>query len=456
MYGLTSTLSTAAEALNAESGAIAVTNNNIANVNTEGYARQVVSLSAAALSNGGVLGNDGVSFGGYSSVRDEILQLSINQKTSDVASLNAQSTSLTQIESAFSQSDAGLGSAFSSFFSAVSGLSTSPQDGASQQSALSAAGQVVNQFHQAAATLSSAQSSADQTIAGTVAEINQLSTQIAGLDQQLAPTLSAGQDGGALQDQRDALTTKLALLTGITSIRTNATPTLTLSNGTPLVMNGVASPLQVSQVTNGTSRILDAAGNDITDEVSGGSLGGALTMRDQTIPGLSSSLNQLALQFADAVNAAQGKGYDTTGAAGQPIFSLPTNGSGAAVGIGLSLSTASGIAMSSNGAVGDTGNLQNLLAIQTQPLASGQTPSNTFAAFVQNLGLASAQASSSLSATTTSLDQLTSLQSSESGVSVDEETTNLIRYQQAYSAAAQVISTINNLFSVVLNMSMVN
>ena len=70
----------------------------------------------------------------------------------------------------------------------------------------------------------------------------------------------------------------------------------------------------------------------------------------------------------------------------------------------------------------------------------------------QTIGDMSSTTSSQLDASNAALTQLTTAQSKESGVSVDEETTNLLRYQQAYSAAAQVISTINNLFSVVLNM----
>ena len=452
MYGLTSILSVASDALNADTGALAVTNNNIANVNTTGYSRQIVNLSASALEGSGTPQDNGVTFEGYSSVRDQVLQLGINQKTSDAGSLSTQSASWSAIETAFSGTDTGLGATLASLFSGLSGLSTNPQDAATRQTALSAASEVVDAFHQAASSLADAQSDADQTVAGTVAQVNQLSTQIASLDQQLSQAQSSGQDGGSIQDQRDQLTTQLSQLVGVNVISTGTTLTLALSNGTPLVMGGTAYSLQAATGTDGKTHVLDSDGQDITSTTGGGSLGGALEIRDSSVPALSSTLNQLASQFATSMNAAQATGYDANGNPGQPMFSLPSGVANAAAGISLALSSASGIAASSDGSAGGSGNISNLLAVQTQSLPSGQTPESTYAGLVQSIGVSGATVTANLNATNSALSQLTTQQSSESGVSVDQETTNLLRYQQAYSAAAQVINTVNNLFSVTLNM----
>lgn len=456
MFGLTANLSMATSALEADSGALTVTNNNIANANTPGYARQLVNLSAAALAGNGVNQDNGVSFNGFTSVRDQLLQIGINQKTSVTSSLTIQSASWAQIESAFSSTGSGVGSALSTFFSGLSGLSTAPQDPATCQTAFSAASQLVDAFHQAASTLSNAGADANASLSGTVAQINQVSAQIAALNAQLASSATSGQDGGVAQNQVDHLTTQLAQLTGCQSTATTSTPTLSTSDGSPLVIGTTAYALQVTQGPDGTNHVLNAEGEDITGDLIGGSLGGALVMRDQSVPQLSSKLDQLASQFATAMNAAQSHGYGSNGNPGQAMFTLPTGGSSAAMGIGLALSDPSGIAVSSDGSAGSSGNLANLLAVQTDALPSGQSPSNTYAGFVQSVGLSSANVTSGLNATNASLQQLQSQQSAESGVSIDEETTNLLRYQQAYSAAAQVINTVNNLFSVVLNMSAVN
>ncbi len=455
MIGLNATLSLASQALSANTGALAITNNNIANVNTPGYSRQIVNLSADALATNGASQDNGVSFDNYTSVRDEVLNLGINQKTSSSSSLQTQSASWTQIESAFSNTNSGLGASLSNFFSALSGLSTSPNDAATRQSAFSAAGQLVDAFHQTAATLADAQTAANTGVAGTVATVNQLSKQIAALNGQLATTQGTGQDGGSLQDQRDALTTQLAQLIGFTSTSTDSTPSLSTADGSPLVIGNMAYALQVTQGTDGQAHVVDSQGKDITSTITGGSLGGALTMRDESVPQLMGTLDQLTSQFASAMNTAQAKGYAQDGSTGQPMFTVPSGAGSITAGLSLALTNASGLAASSDGSAGSSGNLSNLLAVQTQALPAGQNPTDAYAGLVQTIGTSSAAVNSAASATSASLTQLTTQQASQSGVSIDEETTNLLRYQQAYTAAAKVISTINNLYSTLLNMSTV-
>lgn len=448
MVGLNASLSLASQALNAESGAIGITNNNIANVNTVGYSRQTVNLSAEALAGGA---DDGVSFGGYTSVRDQLLSISINSKTSDQGNLDTQATALSAVNSAFSGTTTGIGAALSTFFSSLSSLSSDPTNSSSRQSVLSAATQLASAFQQGASSLTTAQTNANTEVSSTVAQINQLTQQIASLNGQLSTAgTSNGQGGGALQDQRDQLTAQLAQLTGVSEVQTEGQPTLTTVNGSALVVGNKAYPLRVSTGADGQQHITDASGADVTASLTGGSLGGALNLRDTTIPQFLTQLNTLATQFASAVNSAQAAGYDATGAAGQPMFSI--SGANASAGLALAISNASGIAASSDGSAGSSGNLTNLLAVQTNALPSGETPTDSYASLVTNIGFTTSNITASLTATKLSLQQLTAQQSAISGVSIDEESTNLIRYQQAYTAAAHVVSTINTLFSVVMNM----
>lgn len=453
MLGLNGALAVATQALQAQYAGLSVTNNNIANVNTPGYSRQIVSLSANAMVQNGTSVDAGVSYDGYTSVRDSVLNTAINGKTSSQASLTAQNTLLTQVNAAFSSSTSGVGAGVSSLFSSLSALSTNPSDGSARQAVLTAANQLVTAFHQGAAALSSATSSANQQVTSTVAQVNQLSTQIAALNTQLAgATNGSSNDGGSLEDQRDQLTTQLAALTGISTIETDATPTITTSSGSPLVIGGKASLLQVTTAADGSAHVLDASGTDVTSTFTSGTLGGLITARDATLPALSAQLNTLASQFTSALNAAHASGTDANGNAGGPLFSITANGTGAAAAVNVAITDPSKIAVSSDGSAGSSGNLTNLLAVQTTALPNGQTPGNSYANLVYNVGAAGAQTSSDLTATTASLTQLTSQRDSQSGVSVDEEATNLIRFQQGYQAAARVITTLSDCYSVLLNM----
>lgn len=452
MIGLNGALAVASQALQAQYAGLAVTNNNIANVNTPGYSRQIVSLSANAMVQNGTSVNMGVTYTGYTSVRDSVLNTAINDKTSSQASLTAQNTVTTQINTAFSSTTSGIGSSMSALFSSISALSTTPSDGSLRQAVLTSANQLANAFHQGAASLSTATSNANQQVTSAVAQVNQLTSQIAVLNGQLAAVQGGTGEGGALEDQRDTLTTQLAALTGVATIQTDATPTITTASGSALVVGTSASPLQVTTGADGQAHILDAAGTDITSTFTSGTLGGLLTARDSTLPALSVQLDTLATQFADAMNTAQAAGKDSYGNAGSALFSIPAGSVHSAATISVAFTDTGKIAASSDGSAGSNGNIANLLAVQATPLASGSTPVAAYASLVYNVGAAGAQTSSDLTSTTAALTQLTSQRSSQSGVSVDEEATNLIRFQQGYQAAARVISTLSECYTTLMNM----
>jgi len=453
MIGLGASLSIATEALGAQTAALEVASNNISNANTPGYSRQVVSLSSAALVQNGTTVDEGVSYQGFTSVRDSILGLAVNAATSQQGSLAAQNALLAQINTAFSGTTTGIGASLSTLFSAISALSASPTDPSARQTVLSDANALVGAFHQGATALSNASSSANQQVSSVVAQVNDLSQQVAALNGQIASAEANGGDGGALTDQRDQLTTQMAQLIGVSTTQTDGQPTLTTSNGSPLVIGDTAYQLQVSTASDGTAHVLDGQGNDITNELSGGTIGGAITARDSTIPALSQQLDALASQFATAMNATQATGYDLNGNPGAAMFTVPAVGS-AAAGIQVAISSGSQIAASSDGSAGSSGNVKALLDVQTANLPSGANPTDSYANLVSNVGFAGSQVNSSLAATTLSLQQLSTQQDSESAVSIDEETANLIRYQQAYSASARVISTINDIYGTLMNMSL--
>jgi flagellar hook-associated protein 1 FlgK len=200
------------------------------------------------------------------------------------------------------------------------------------------------------------------------------------------------------------------------------------------------------------TQVLDQNGDNITKSISSGDLGGTIQTRDTAITGLLSQLDTLANQFGSAINAAQASGYDQNGDAGQDLFSVSSTVAGSAGTIKMAVTDSTLIAASSDGSAGGSGNLVNLSAVQTKTLASGQTPGKAYASLVYQVGSLTSNANAESTATTASLTQLNKQLSSVSGVSIDEESANLITYQQAYEAAARVVSTIQELFSVTMSM----
>jgi len=452
MGGLNTSLLIGVQALDVTQGALNATSNNIANADTTGYTREIPQISENPETvSGGVVSGGGVSLNGLESVRDELLNLQIQQQTSAQNSANTESSALQQVQTYFSSSGNDIASAFSAFSSSLAQLSASPSDTSVQAGVISSGQNLAQAFNTTANGLTTVQSAMNTQVTQTVAQINSLTQQIAKLNGQLSQ-LPAGQDGGTIEDQRDELVQQLSQLTGISITQSSDGEVITTGNGTPLVMGKQSFSLQTMTGSDGMQHVLDSNGTDITSSLQSGQLGGAIQIRDQVIPSYLAQLNTLASQFASAFNAAQAEGSDSTGKKGQPFFSVPASSAGAAAGIAVAITDPSQVAISSDGSTGSNGNVANLSAALTNSLPSGQSPSQAYANLVFQVGNDASNASSQSTAIGQNLLQLTNQQSSVSGVSIDEETTNLIRFQTAYEAAARIVSTIQQLSTVTLDM----
>lgn len=450
---LNASLSIAVQALSASSAELQMADNNIANANTPGYTREVVQLQSVPPANKtNPSPGNGVQIEGFQSVRDELLQRQIELETQQQGSANAQLSSLQQIQSAFTTSGRDIGTEMSAFFASLSNLSTNPSDSTSRQAVLTAGQNLANSFHAASAALTQQQSGLNPQVTQDVSQVNELAKQIAALNPRIAALNAAGQNGGTLQDQQDQLVVQLSTLIGVTITQSDGGITLSTGNGTPLVVGEKSFALQAETGSGGMQHVFDSNGNDITSTLAGGDLGGTIQTRDQIIPGLLGQLDTLANQFATAINTAQAQGYDENGNPGADFFSVPATAAGSAAAIGMAVSDPSLIAASSDGSAGGNGNLANLIAVQNAVLPSGASPVDTYAGLVYQVGSLVSQANAESNATAASLLQLSNQRNSVSGVSIDEESTNLIAYQQAYQAAARVISTVQALFQVTMTM----
>jgi flagellar hook-associated protein 1 FlgK len=131
---------------------------------------------------------------------------------------------------------------------------------------------------------------------------------------------------------------------------------------------------------------------------------------------------------------------------------VPSNLNDAAAGISVAISNPAQVAISSDGSAGSNGNVANLSAALTTALPSGQSAANAYASLVFQVGSAASNASTQSTAIGQNLTQLTTQQGAVSAVDINEETTNLMRYQAAYEAASRIVSTIQVLDNAALNM----
>ena len=235
-------------------------------------------------------------------------------------------------------------------------------------------------------------------------------------------------------------------------IKTDQGISLATSNGTTLVSGSQSFALSAQLGTDGVQHIT-AGAQDITGSLKGGSLAGLIQIRDQEIPALGSSLDQLATGLANALNTANKTGFDLNGVAGVNLFvPPPAGGVGAAATLSVSITDPALVAASSDGTPGSNGNLAVLSAVHDQPVANGQTPLDFYSSIVFKVGNDTSNTFADVASSDLILRQLQDQRGSISGVSLDEEAANLIKYQTAYQAAARVVSTVNTLLDVAVNL----
>jgi flagellar hook-associated protein 1 FlgK len=448
----------AQQALMANQEALNVTGNNVANQNTAGYTRQVVSFQMVdAVTLSGSTYGSGVT-ASATSQRNRVLEQQVQQQIQSQGQSGALESALQQIQNIFglssttsSASSTVLGTAIDSFFSSLSTLASNPSNTATRQSVLAAANNLAAAFNSTSNQLSRVSTTLNQQVVGDVSQVNSLTKTIASLNTQIT-ALSPNADAGALEDQRQQAIAQLSQLVGLDQISTdNNGITLTTSGGAVLVSGNQSFALSTTQV-GGTTHIL-AGGQDVTSNLTGGDLGGVLEARDQQLPSYQSALDNLAFAVGTQVNQQNALGVDGNGNPGAALFSLPAVSSGAAALIQVATADPNAVAAAATGqgSAGNT-NASALANLASANIVSGQTASGFLASFLGQIGSDTAAAMTNNSAQQATLTQLTTQRDSLSGVSLDQEASNLTQYQRAYQAASQVFNIANSIMASAINL----
>ena len=276
------------------------------------------------------------------------------------------------------------------------------------------------------------------------------------VNQQVVSATKTGENAGPFEDQRQQLINQLSNYIDVSEVDAGSNGlTLTTSAGSPLVVGNQSFALTTqANTTTGFQDVYDN-GSDITSQISGGALAGEIQIRDQEIPSVQNSLDTLAYNLSTAVNTQSTKGFDLNGNPGGSLFTPLTQVAGSAASLSVaitdpSLIAASGTAGPTNS--GDNSNANALLALQNNNIVAGQTPLGYYSDLVFKIGNDVSTAQSTQQAGSQTLLQLQNLQGGVSGVDINEEAANLMRFQTAYQASAQVATVINTLLQTTINM----
>ncbi len=454
MSNLFGIMDVATSALEAQQQALEVSGNNIANVNTPGYTRQVAVLKEVPGADQNSAVGGGVEVAQVQSVTDNVLELQLNQENANQSSLTSYLSASQQAQTLFNDSQgSGLQSAISSFFNSLQQLSTNPSDAPTRQSVLLAAQNLAQGFNTTSQSLTQQQTALSGEIANDVKQVNTLTQQIATLNVQISQTQS-GDTNGALIDQRTHAIRSLSSLVGVSVTDAgDGEVSVSTANGAALVVGNTAQALATQlSATDGQQHIFDQ-GQDLTSEISGGSIGGMLQARDQTITGLKQGLDQLAAGLSNSVNTQNRAGTDLNGNPGGNIFSPPPAGiSGAAAQMTVQINDPSLIAASSDGSAGSNGNATAMAGLVNQGVVNGQSPETAYTTIVSQIAGQISNATAAQTASNLNLQQLQSQRSSISGVNMDEEASNLIQFERAYQGAARVAEVVDQMTQTALTL----
>ncbi len=454
MSGLSLILETARRALMSQQIGINVTSHNISNASTEGYSRQRVSFAAtpALWERYGYLGT-GVEAQSIGRLRDSYLDGQIRYSNGTSSAATTQQGVLSQVEASFNEpSDAGLSSMLTQFFNSWQTLSTHPEDSSSRNSVIQDGTLLAQSFQRLHTELTQTHDSLNDDISTKIASINQLTAQIGDLNSQIINAAAAGGDPSDLQDQRDLKLDDLSKLANISVVKDSGGAALVSIGGMTLTSRSGAIAIAAQQV-GGTMQIVTAT-DKIQLSVTGGELGGDLTLFNTTLPGYLSKLDQLAGALIDRVNALHSGGYGlgTPPSTGVNFFS----GTGAAD-ISVDSAVASDpnlVAASKDGSPGDNSIALSIANAANDKILNGNTvtASQFYSALASGVGSDINSVEGTANAQQLVLTQLENQRTSVSGVSLDEEMTNLIQYQRAYDAAARLVNTANEMMQTVITM----
>lgn len=463
----------AERSMQAEMTGVNVAGQNLANVSTTGYTRQTVDIETSpsistefgsqgtgadvvaiqqavnTLLNGQIQTQQSAS--GYWTAQQSALQ---SAETSLDEFLNG--TAATSTTSGNSTTDTGLSGQLTGLFNAFQAVATSPTSIPARQALVSQAQTLATTFNQIDSQLDATKTSLNTSLTDGVSSANTLISGIAQLNGQIASAESGGGTPNDLLDEREQDLENLSNLTNIqTSTGTNGAVDVSIGGQSLVSGNKVLDTLQTYDASSdGSGQLLiQTATGGVNLTLTGGSMQGTIDARDGELATMQNSINTLASTLINQVNTISSAGYSLTGSTGANFFN-GTDASNITVNSALvnnpSLIQASGSATAS----GDNSIALQLadLATATQAGLNNETFGDSYDVTVAGLGDALQTANNQVSNQSAVTNMLATQRSSTSGVNIDEEMTNLMSFQRAYEASAELVTTVNQMMQTVNNM----
>ena len=459
--------------------ALETTGHNLANTHTDGYSRQRVNVvNNDPVQRSGLVEGTGSRVTAINRIHDPFIQKRINQSTAQNEFFDTRYQQLSEVENIFNEVNGdGLSQILGKFFNSFRELSNHPEDETMRSVVRDNAQMVVKDFNRISKMLETISQNIDHKFEVSVSDINSLTSSIADLNQKIKNIEVIGHETGDLRDQRDIKVKELAKYFKLDTYLDNKNQFVVNVAGVGTLVSGTqAVPLQAASIneehsTNSTSgsRELFFAGrpaNILTNKFQEGSLGSLAKARNIDIKQLQEKIDQLAFDFTNAVNAIHTQGFANRPVAGNLTANLtginffaPLNSKkNAAATIDLSKEIQQDLTNIATALVpnapGDNRIALGISKLQHEKilLAGTTTLEEFYLQVVGKIGLEVGKAHLDHEQSSGILAQTNSIRERISGVSIDEETANMIKFQHAYDASAKVLKTAEEMFQTVLGL----
>jgi flagellar hook-associated protein 1 FlgK len=456
-----SSLNAATTALWAQRRALDVTGQNIANVNTEGYSRQRVDLQAiggsvvpAFYSTSPGIGA-GVSADDVQRIRDAFLEGRGHTEHANSARLLVEADTLEQVETAFREpGNTGIQSLLSEMWDGWEDLHNHPESEAARTQVIERMKTLVGGIQFSNSSLEAQWDQTRDNLGVLVDDVNAAAQTVAELNKAIRVAQQAGLPANDLSDKRDVLVMKLADQVGAT-VRPGSYGTVDVVVGGMSLVSGssasrlaVAGATDVDGVDDDKPRIVMESGSYTV--AAGGTAGGQLSALNTIIPNFRDQLDGIAKQLVDTLNAQHQLGFDLDGNPGGAVLSGAT-----AATISVEISNPREIAASLVGDPPplpprpslDNGNADKIAQMRQEVAGTDAT----YRKMIVELGVQAAVAIRNQDIQAVITTQVDAARESVAGVNIDEEMTNMLSFQHAYSAASRMVTAIDQTLDTLIN-----
>lgn len=446
--------------------ALQTVGHNIANKSTEGFSRQRVELlSNVPIGEGNLQIGMGARAGVVTRVNNPWLEKQIQKEGMSMGFQDSRADALARVEQVYNeQANKGLNQYMTDFFNSFRELSNNPESLASRTMVRESAVALGKDFGRVVGQLRGVQEDLDGQIKTTVEEVNQISKEIASLNEKIQIIEVQNTPANDERDRRDLLLKKLGEKIDISWAEGRDGMVTVTAGRTAILVSGVGSSELSAKVSGNGDRVavyyMGSPGSpaNITEQISGGRIGGALDVRDHVIEDLLNHVDKMAYTLSKEVNEAHIEGFDKYGKSGVLFFEMPESQKGAAASFALNKTIYNDVSKIAAGvqpgASGDNTVANVISALQYKQVMDEGTSTldDYYNTQVGQIGAVVQRAIKAQESQKNVIGQLTNIRESISGVSLDEETTKMIEFQKTYDASARLIKTADEMFDTVLSL----